>query len=212
MSVTTMIDRPTKEKENLYRELAPSRQQLREGDSGDGKTLFGHFSVFDRWTEIDSIFEGRFMERVAPGAFKKTFREARAQMRVLLNHGHDPELGDRPIAAIRDLGEDEDGAFYEAELLDGVPDLVVAGLRAGQYGASFRFTVTKEKWNDSPEPSDYNPDGIPERTLQELRVMEFGPVTWGAYPEATAALRWSPTDTYRAAGLVAEAHRLKTPT
>lgn len=205
MSIT--IDAPTKERENLYRELAPAHTELRD-EQGDGKTLFGHFAVFNRWTKIDSIFEGTFMERVAPGAFKKTFREGRDQMRVLLNHGYDPELGDRPIASIRDVGEDEEGAYYEAELLDGVPELVRSGIAAGEYGASFRFSVVREEWNDDPGASDDNPLGLPERTLKEMRVMEFGPVTWGAYPEATSGLRWSPTDTYRAARLTPEATRL----
>ena len=41
------------------------------------------------------------MERFAPGAWKKTLREQRDQMRVLFQHGHDPELGDKPIAEIR---------------------------------------------------------------------------------------------------------------
>ena len=33
-----------------------------------------------------------------------------------------------------------------------------------------------------------NPEGLPERVLREVTVMEFGPVTWGAYPDATAQL------------------------
>jgi phage head maturation protease len=32
-------------------------------------TVSGHFAVFNRWTEIDSLFEGQFMERFAPGSF-----------------------------------------------------------------------------------------------------------------------------------------------
>ena len=35
-------------------------------DSASGRTMFGHFSVFNTWTEIDSAYEGRFMEKVAP--------------------------------------------------------------------------------------------------------------------------------------------------
>lgn len=151
--------------------------------------LVGHFSRFDEWTEIDSFFEGRFMERVAPGAYKKTFREQGDKIRVLLEHGHDPQLGNKPIAEISELREDEHGAYYEARLLPGLPELVVEGLRAGQYGASFRFSVVRETFVQDPGVSDHNPLGLPERTLKEVRVAEFGPVTFGAYPGATAGVR-----------------------
>lgn len=176
-------------KDGLVR--ADARLVLRAADEeqGDGRTLEGHFSVFDQWTEIDSFYEGQFMERVAKGAFRKTFREQREQLRVLLQHGMDPQLGDRPIGEILDLREDDVGAYYKVRLFESVPDLVMDGLRAGQYGASFRFSVTREEWKDDAEPSEDNPRGLPERTLKEVSVREFGPVTWGAYPTATAGLR-----------------------
>jgi len=80
-------------------------------------------------------------------------------------------------------------------LYDGIPPLVMSGLRDGQYGASFRFSVMDEDFNARARPSDYNPDGLPERTIRQAQVMEFGPVTFPAYPEATAAVR-SLTDDY----------------
>lgn len=159
------------------------------GDGESGPVLFGHFAVFNRWTEIDSWFEGNFLERIAPGAFKKTMREQRDSMRVLLQHGMDPEVGDKPIAAISELREDDVGAYYEAGLFEGLPALVMDGLRADQYGASFRFKVMRDEYVEEPGVSDYNPKGLPERTLKELRVPEFGPVTFPAYAEASAGVR-----------------------
>jgi len=47
-----------------------------------------------------------------------------------------------------------------------------------------------------PSRSTFNPDGIPERTITEAQVMEFGPVTFPAYSRATAGVR-SLTDWYR---------------
>jgi HK97 family phage prohead protease len=183
-------------KDDLVRALPLAiefRADEEEGAGGD--VLTGHFAVTNTWTEINSMWEGRFMERFAPGAFKKTFRENRDAIRILFQHGSDPEVGDKPIAAIRELKEDEEGAYYEADLLDGVPELVVSGLRAGLYGASFRFSSMREEWAEEPDPSDGNPDGLPERTIKEARVYEGGPVTFGAYPQATAGLR-SLTDHY----------------
>jgi phage head maturation protease len=108
---------------------------------------------------------------------------------VLLEHGHDPEIGNKPIAEPQTLSEDAEGAYYEARLFDGLSPLVIDGLRAGQYGASFRFSVMREEYVEDPGTSDENPMGLPERTLKELRVPEFGPVTFGAYSDATADVR-----------------------
>lgn len=159
--------------------------------NGEGQpVMHGHFSVFNEFTEIDSYFEGRFLERVAPGAYKKTFRENRPNIKVLFQHGQDPMIGDKPLGPVDDLREDSTGAYYEVPLLDApyTKDLE-PGLREGLYGASFRFKAIQDEWVDDAERSATNPEGLPERTLKELRVFEFGPVTFPAYPGATAGLR-----------------------
>lgn len=166
--------------------------QIREEDgaSEDRPVIFGHFARFDEWTRIDSMFEGTFMERIAPGAFKKTFAENRDNIRLLFQHGRDPQVGDKPLGSLRELREDEEGAYYEAELFDTSYNRdLEPGLRAGAYGASFAFSVVREDFDREPEPSDYNPDGIPERTVREARVYEGGPVTFPAYDGATAGVR-----------------------
>jgi hypothetical protein len=59
------------------------------------------------------------------------------------------------------------------------------------------FRVVQDSWNNEPGVSDHNPDGLPERTLKELRVFEAGPVTFPANPDATAGMRCvSGTDAY----------------
>lgn len=182
-------------RDGLVRAVLPG-MELREDPDGDGNTLFGHFARFNQWTEIDSIFEGRFMERVAPGAFKKTFRENRAGMRVLFQHGRDQQIGSKPLGPIEELKEDKEGAYYEARLMDTSYNAdLLPGLRAGVYGASFRFRVMKEEIVDKPRASDDNPDRLPERTIKEAQVQEFGPVTFPAYATATAGVR-SMTDDF----------------
>lgn len=192
--MTTTIDaaqltRPPRDE--LFRALSPGIE-LREADpDSDGEAaapvLYGHFARFEEWTEIDSFWEGRFLERIAPGAFKKTFRERTPK--VLFNHGHDSTMGNQVLGEIDDLREDGEGAYYEVRLFDGVPALLLDGLRAGTYGASFRFRVIREELVQEPKRSEHNPDGIAERTIKEAQVFEFGPVTFPAYEGATAGVR-----------------------
>jgi HK97 family phage prohead protease len=183
----------TMPREGLYRSAPTFEVRAAEGDEPDGVTLFGYFARFDEWTEINSAYEGHFMERIAPGAFKKTFSERAPK--VLFQHGNDPEVGGKPIAEITTLREDKQGAYYEARLFDGLPPLIADGLRSGQYGASFSFQLVRADEVLEPERSDDNPDGIPERINTEVRVREFGPVTFGQYAGATAGVR-SLTDDY----------------
>lgn len=178
---------------DLLRSVGVSRAQL--NDNGM-PTMDGHFSMFNTWYEIDSWFEGRFLERIAPGAFRKTFKENGSRIRVLLEHGYDPTVGDKPLGVPRSLTEDELGAAYEVPLFDTSynRDLVPA-LEAGAYGASFRFRVIKDEWVREPPRSDDNPEGLPERTIREVAVAEFGPTVFPASPTTTAGLR-SATDRY----------------
>ena len=139
----------------------PQAVELRAASEDGMPTLTGHFAVFDEFTEIDSLYEGNFLERIAPGAFQKTMKEQRDDIKVLFQHGHDPQIADKPLGKIESLREDEQGGFYEVSLLDTayVRDLL-PGLEAGLYGASFRFRVVAEDYNKEPERSDHNPAGI----------------------------------------------------
>src|SRR6476646_2996365 len=94
----------------------PQYRAAGEDEKDSIGTLFGHFAVFNRWTEINSFFEGRFMEQIAPGAFTKTFAENREGMRCLFQHGRDPQIGMKPLGPIRELEQDEVGARYDVPL------------------------------------------------------------------------------------------------
>lgn len=151
--------------------------------------LHGFFSVYDQWAEIDSFWEGTFLEKFVRGCFADQFAEPE-QIRVLFQHGRDPVCGSKPLGSITMLEEQEYGAYYEADLLDtGYVSELLPGLRANLYGASMRFQVLSEMWVDQPKPSDYNPRGLPERTVLTAGVAEFGPVTFPAYVGASAGLR-----------------------
>jgi phage head maturation protease len=86
------------------------------------------------------------------------------------------------------LREDEYGAGYEVPLLDvSYTRDLIPGLRAGAYGASFRFKVLREDVDRAPASSSYKPKALPERTLRDVRLYEFGPCTFLAYAGATRA-------------------------
>src|ERR1700693_616375 len=147
------------------------------GDASPG-TLTGYLAVFNQWSEINSAFEGHFMERMAPGAFARTIADNREAMRVTFNHGKDPQLGDKVLGIPSVLDEDARGVRYEVPLFDTTYNRDLApGLKAGAYGSSFRFNVTAEDFNKRAKPSDYNPKGLPDRTVKKVRMQEFGPVT-----------------------------------
>lgn len=174
-------------RENLYRAIRPGLE-LRASEDGGMPTLHGHFAVFNKWTEINSWMEGNFLERIAPGAMKKTFRERTPK--VLFQHGQDPQIGDKPLGTVESLAEDATGAAYEVLMLDTAYNRdLIPGLEKGLYGASFRFKVMREELVEEPKASADNPKGLPERTIKEAQVMEFGPVTFPAYADATAGIR-----------------------
>ncbi len=195
-------------REDLYRAL-PTGIEIRAAADGGMPTLAGHFAVFNQWTEINSMWEGNFLERIAPGAFTKTIKESQPSMRVLFNHGQDPQIGDKVLGPITALREEAEGPYYEVTLLDTSYNRdLVPGLEAGLYGASFRFKVLREEMVDKPKPSAANPRGLPERTIKEAGVSEFGPVTFPAYPGATAGLR-SLTDEFLLARFLEDPERLQ---
>jgi phage head maturation protease len=131
-----------------------------------------------------------FFGASAKGGVRQDDRREQTQHRVLFQHGKDPQIGDKPLGPIETLREDETGAYYEVRLLDTTYNKdLVPGLASGLYGSSFRFSVVKESFLRSPGKSEHNPKALPERTIQEAKVFEFGPVTWAAYQGTSAGLR-----------------------
>src|SRR5437868_723201 len=97
----TKAEKPPRD--GLFRAVMPGVEFRDSKVDGSLGMLEGHFAVYDQWTEINSAFEGHFLERFAPGAFDKTFSESRESMRVLFQHGFDPVVGDKPLGPIQTL-------------------------------------------------------------------------------------------------------------
>jgi HK97 family phage prohead protease len=173
----TVLQRLEVPREDLIRMTTSVRAE------DDGNLLVGYAAVFNDWTEINS-WEGQFKERIAPGAFRKTLRERGDQVKVLFNHGMDPSIGDKPLGKPRSMKERDKGLYVEVPLDDTSYNAdIKALLRSGALdGMSFRMSVLAEEWN-LPE------EGLPERTIKEIRLYEFGPVTFPAYQATEAGVR-----------------------
>lgn len=151
----------------------------------DGRlgTFHGYAAIFNEDTTIRS-WEGEFVERIAPGAFKKSIEERGDRVKALFNHGFDPQIGDKPLGKIDVLREDDRGLYVEFGFDDTSYNRdLVASLRSGALdGMSFQFSVTRDDW-------DHPDDGLPIRTLKEVRLYEVGPVTFPAYEATEAGVR-----------------------
>lgn len=160
------------------------------------------FSPFNSWYRIDSFWEGSFLERTVPGTFKRAMNahmDAKTpQIRSMFNHGMDMQIDQKLLGDVLDAREEADSPVITVALWDTSYNRdLLPGLRSGAYGSSFQFSVVRDSWEYEPEASDDNPDALPERTLQEVRVPEAGPVTWPANPAATAGMRClSGTDSF----------------
>lgn len=159
----------------------------------EGRTLVGYPVIFNAWTEIQS-WGGPFLERVAPNAADRTLAARSDKIQLMFNHGFDFALEQTPIGRHLVFTPDDRGVWNEAALVDrGVHekiDLVADLIRMGAiYGQSFRFEVLGESWRDEPETSEHNPKGLPERTIEEFRWYESGPVTYPAYEATSVTLR-----------------------
>lgn len=178
---------------------ATDEGETSEAADGTLGRLFVRFSPFNTRYEVNSWWEGRFIEHTEPGAFKKTISESKRSdgtfsTKVLFNHGGDLNIGDKVLAVPDALAEvktdDYHGPELEGDLLDTTYNRdLLPGLKRSAYGSSFMFEVIRDSWNHEPEPSDGNPEGLPERSIQEVRLFEAGPVTWPASPTASAGMR-----------------------
>lgn len=157
----------------------------RAEDDPEGLTLEGYGAVFNEATRIDSMFEGRFDEVIAPGAFKRTIDQKGPRgIRLQFDHGGHPLLGSLPLGTISELREDARGLFVKARLSSNwLVEPFRDAIRDGAVdGMSFRFRVVKDEWDDT------DPD-LPVRTLREVELFEVGPVVWPAYDQTTVGVR-----------------------
>lgn len=177
---------------NGKRELRvfPMELEVRAATDDAPARIVGYAAVFNSWSED----LGGFVERIMPGAFKKTIQEA--DVRALWNHNPDYVLG-RTKSGTLALSEDQHGLRMEITPPDTQfgRDFMESMARGDVDQSSFGFRVIegKEEWEKPPAESS---DRLWKRTVLEVRLFDVSPVTFPAYAQTEAHLRSLGVDVY----------------
>lgn len=157
--------------------LEPVKLESRgEGDAATS-TVVGYAAVFNSLSEN----LGGFREQIAPGAFDAVMDN---DVRATFNHDPNHILG-RTSSGTLSLSLDAKGLRYELNPPDTQAgrDLLVSMSRGDVKESSFRFVVEDDDWKEDSE-------GRVIRTINKFsRLIDVSPVTYPAYPEASAAQR-----------------------
>lgn len=151
---------------------------LRAKSEGDKRSIAGYAATF----ETLSLPLGRFVEKIARGAFSKSLGED--DVRALWSHNPDMPLGRTGNSTLR-LWEDHRGLAFELELPDTQwgRDAFTSIQRGDVSGMSFGFDVREDAFQRGSE-------GQPHiRTLLDVRLHEISPVAFPAYTQTNVQVR-----------------------
>lgn len=147
-------------------------------DTGEDESprIRGYAALFDTWSED----LGWFREKIKPGAFLNTIKEA--DIRALWNHDPNYVLGRNKSETLQ-LREDEKGLAVDIAPPDTqwARDLMTSMKRQDINQMSFAFQTIRDEWNYDSDPL--------ERTLVECKLFDVAVVTYPAYPATSAAVR-----------------------
>jgi HK97 family phage prohead protease len=156
--------------------------ELRTALDGETRKITGHAAVFNQDSvPISDWWGDSFVERIAPGAFTKTLKEA--DIRALFNHNPDYVLG-RNKASTLTLSEDRVGLAVEITPPEAnwARDLMRSMQRGDVDQMSFGFEVVKDQVIYDRE------NDLITRTLLEVKLYDVSVVTFPAYTGTDAAV------------------------
>jgi len=195
------------ERRSLYEEettdLPLLRIESRSEDGAESQWIVGYAAKFG----VNSLDLGDFVERIDPQAFgivaERRGRKKPLETRALWNH--DPNFPLARYPGTLRMNVDEIGLRYEFP----VPDTtygrdIASNIRAGIVkGSSFSFTVPSggDAWSVE--------DGRSVRTITRVdTLLDVGPVTFPAYPDADVTVAKRSFDAFRVAREANNAKRL----
>jgi HK97 family phage prohead protease len=172
--------------------LLAVEMRCEEGDSCEREYVVGYAAKFG----VLSLDLGDFVERLDPGAFgivsERRGRKKALETRALWNH--DPNFPLARYPGTLKMSVDDVGLRYEFP----VPDTtygrdLASNIRAGIVkGSSFSFTVPSGGDSWAVE------DGRSVRTITKIdTLLDVGPVTFPAYPDADVKVAQRAYDQYR---------------
>lgn len=163
--------------EREVRSLGADMTELRADDEEGGDVKFsGYTAKFG--VPSHELFFGR--EKIEPGAFTKTLRKD--DIRATWNHDTNLILG-RMSAGTLSLEENSIGLRHIISPPDThwARDAAVSIRRKDVRDMSFAFEVVRDDWGIV--------DGMPERRLLEVTLLDVSPVAFPAYPNTDVAVR-----------------------
>lgn len=153
-----------------------------DGGKKDGiiGTLTGYAAVFNSDSVEFSGWEKPWVERIAPGAFKRSLAEA-PDVVALWSHRADAPIARAP-KTLR-VEEDGEGLKVEISLADTSRNRdLLADVRSGSVDAmSFGFQARSTKWDEGKERD--------VRTLLDVDLFEVSAVVFPAYPATSLSAR-----------------------
>lgn len=151
-----------------------------EKDSGFIGILDGYAAVFNSDSLEFSGYGKPWVERIAPGAFKRTLAE-QPDVKALWSHRADAILARSPDTL--KTSEDATGLRVEISLIDTQQNRdILTSIRAKIIDAmSFGFSARSVKWEEGKEQD--------VRTLLDVDLFEVSAVVWPAYPGTSVSAR-----------------------
>jgi HK97 family phage prohead protease len=152
--------------------------ELRVAGADQGTAIEGYAAVFNR----DSEPLGGFVERIQPGAFRRTLAEG-ADVRALIDHDPSRIIGRRKAGTL-EVREDPHGLKVSIKPPDTTAgrDLVASIRRGDVDQMSFGFRAVRDEWEERS-------DGMTQRTLVDVDLFDISAVTFPAYPDTEIAVR-----------------------
>lgn len=164
-------------------ELRNSKIEFRV-DNQDGQTMSvsGYVNKTGEWSEVLGNTT-KFVERIAPGAFAKALQNATNDIDFLAEHNDQLILASTRNGSLT-LKEDNTGLYMEATIAPtswgkDYFQLIQDGILRNM---SFGFVALKDSW-------DVREDGVYERTIEDLELVEVSVVKNPAYTQSTIAAR-----------------------